>query len=189
MNFEQFKQDALRTESRPEKLGINDVALFHALMAASQFTEFMDHLKKCMFYGKPVDTDKLALFTLYTTGQMHYALAMLQQPHRAHHFNDLGGSPNLRVLHGALGMFTEAGELLQAVLKQLATGELDMVNVAEETGDSDWYKAIIHDETGITEDTVREKVIAKLKARYGEKFSSEAAINRDLAAERKVLEA
>jgi hypothetical protein len=30
--------------------------------------------------------------------------------------------------------------------------------------------------------------IAKLKARYGEKFSSERAINRDLETERNILE-
>jgi hypothetical protein len=33
-----------------------------------------------------------------------------------------------------------------------------------------------------------EKNIAKLKARYGEKFSSEMAINRDLETERNILE-
>lgn len=37
-------------------------------------------------------------------------------------------------------------------------------------------------------DTSLEKNISKLKARYGEKFSSEKAINRDLEVERKILE-
>jgi NTP pyrophosphatase (non-canonical NTP hydrolase) len=37
-------------------------------------------------------------------------------------------------------------------------------------------------------DTILEKNISKLKARYGEKFSSEKAINRDLEVERKILE-
>ena len=37
-------------------------------------------------------------------------------------------------------------------------------------------------------DQILEKNIAKLKARYGEKFSSDKAINRDLETERKILE-
>lgn len=36
--------------------------------------------------------------------------------------------------------------------------------------------------------SILEKNIAKLKSRYGEKFSSERAINRDLEAEKKILE-
>jgi hypothetical protein len=35
---------------------------------------------------------------------------------------------------------------------------------------------------------ILDKNIAKLKARYGEKFSSERAINRDLETERTILE-
>lgn len=37
-------------------------------------------------------------------------------------------------------------------------------------------------------DQILEKNISKLKARYGEKFSSDKAINRDLETERKILE-
>ena len=37
-------------------------------------------------------------------------------------------------------------------------------------------------------DTILEKNILKLKSRYGEKFSSERAINRDLETERTILE-
>ena len=35
---------------------------------------------------------------------------------------------------------------------------------------------------------VRAKIIAKLKSRYGDKFNSEGAINRDLTKEREILE-
>lgn len=40
----------------------------------------------------------------------------------------------------------------------------------------------------IDTDDMRAKIIAKLKARYGEKFSSESAINRNLDTERAILE-
>lgn len=41
---------------------------------------------------------------------------------------------------------------------------------------------------GIDIDEARNRNIAKLKVRYGDKFSTEAALNRDVMAERKVLE-
>lgn len=41
---------------------------------------------------------------------------------------------------------------------------------------------------GLNIEDVWERNIAKLKARYGEKFSSERAINRDLETERQILE-
>lgn len=42
---------------------------------------------------------------------------------------------------------------------------------------------------GMTGDQARERNIEKLRARYGEKFTEAAALNRDLEKERKVLEA
>jgi NTP pyrophosphatase (non-canonical NTP hydrolase) len=92
-------------------------------------------------------------------------------------------------MHGAIGMFGEAGELLDAVLKEMKTGALDLVNVGEELGDNFWYAAIIADETGISFDSAQETVVKKLKARFGYKFTSEAALSRDLATERSILEA
>lgn len=188
MNFEEFKTNALRTESKPTELGLSKVAVHNALNAISNFTELMDIVKKSIFYGKPVNHQLVSQFILNTSAFMHFMQAATHHDEHSKVYNDSFSEPNMRILHGALGMFTEAGELLQAVLRQMETGELDMVNVAEETGDIDWYKAIVHDETGISEDTVRAKVIAKLQARYGDKFTADAAINRNLDAERKVLE-
>ena len=95
---------------------------------------------------------------------------------------------NLRLLHGAIGVFGEAGELLEALQKQLSGETLDLVNIAEETGDIDWYQAIIEDETGVSEEDTRAKVIAKLRKRYPNKFDSDLAVNRDLGAERAAIE-
>ena len=60
--------------------------------------------------------------------------------------------------------------------------------IAEETGDIDWYQAIIEDETGVSEEDTRAKVIAKLRKRYPNKFDSDLAVNRDLGAERAAIE-
>lgn len=47
---------------------------------------------------------------------------------------------------------------------------------------------ILSADAGVDLSTVMERNIAKLKARYGEKFTEHAALNRDLKTEREVLE-
>lgn len=94
-----------------------------------------------------------------------------------------------RLLHAGIGLSTEAGEFLDSLKKHIFYGkELDRVNLAEEMGDLFWYTAIIADELGLEFESVMEKNIEKLKARYGEKFSEEKANKRDLDKEREILE-
>ena len=96
---------------------------------------------------------------------------------------------NSRILHACMGTTTEAGELVDACKKSMFYGkQLDKVNLAEEAGDVLWYIAILCDELGITFEELFEVTITKLKKRYGDKFSDESAENRDLAAEREILE-
>ncbi len=95
-----------------------------------------------------------------------------------------------RLLHAGIGLSTESGEFLDALKKHIFYGkELDRVNLAEELGDLFWYMAIVADELGIEFESVMERNIQKLKARYGEKFSEEKAENRDLESERSILDA
>lgn len=94
-----------------------------------------------------------------------------------------------RLLHAGIGLSTESGEFLDALKKHIFYGkELDRVNLAEEMGDMFWYLAIVADELGVNMDDVMQNNIAKLKARYGEKFSEEKAEKRDLKTEREILE-
>lgn len=94
-----------------------------------------------------------------------------------------------RLLHGATGVVTEAGELMDALKKHIYYGaELDKTNVKEEIGDLLWYVGILCDTLGLTFEEVFETNIAKLKARYGDKFNETGALNRDLKKERGILE-
>lgn len=96
---------------------------------------------------------------------------------------------NQRLLHAGIGLATEAGEFLDALKKHVFYGkELDTVNLSEEMGDIFWYCAIIADQLGINFDDVMQTNIDKLKARYGDKFTEDAAVNRDLKTERQILE-
>jgi len=94
-----------------------------------------------------------------------------------------------QLLHYTIGIATESGELLDAVKKFIAHGKpLDVVNIKEELGDCLYYIARMCDMYGFTFEEVMETNINKLKVRYGTKFSEAAALNRDLEAERKILE-
>lgn len=96
----------------------------------------------------------------------------------------------IRLLHAATGMVDEAAEFLAAIRKYIFYNkEIDLINIKEELGDSNWFQAIAHDEIGSTFEEIMILVVQKLKRRYNEKsFSSENAINRDLSSERNELE-
>jgi NTP pyrophosphatase (non-canonical NTP hydrolase) len=95
----------------------------------------------------------------------------------------------MRLLHAQLGISSEGGEIADQLKKWLFYGkELDTINLAEELGDLFWYCALACNELGIDFEAVMERNIAKLKARYGDKFSLHAALNRDLVKERAILE-
>lgn len=95
----------------------------------------------------------------------------------------------IRLLHGAIGLSTEAGEILDMIKKHIYYGKpLDLVNAGEETGDSTWYLGIIIDVLKTTFDEILTVNIDKLKKRYPEKFTEKDAITRDLVGERELLE-
>ena len=88
---------------------------------------------------------------------------------------------NLRLLHSAMGVATEAGELFYGK-------DLDTVNFSEEMFDVMWYLAIGVHELRTSFETGMDVNIAKLKARYGDKFEAARALKRDLKTERGILE-
>lgn len=103
----------------------------------------------------------------------------------------------LKFLHGIFGLVTEVGKLADAAKKHLFYGkELDIVNVNEELGDIFWYLNIVLStlatERGITVEELETEIktinIAKLQARYPDKFTEEQALNRDLRHELEVLQ-
>lgn len=190
MNSQEFISKALKTEYVPEVLLTTEAELATALKMAIACTNIMDQIKKYIIYGKDIDIVKLS----DNQSDLHWYsedfVEYIQERENAVETavpltND---NINIRLLHAAIGIFTESGEMLEALLKQLITGELDKVNMMEEEGDLRWYEAILIDELGIPEDQILNTVIRKLEKRYPEKFTQEAALNRDLVAERESLE-
>ncbi len=103
--------------------------------------------------------------------------------------NDANIYKRERLVHAAMGMQTETAEFTDALKKSLFYGKpLDVTNLKEELGDLLWYVAIAMDELDTDFDPEMDRVINKLKVRYPEKFTRDAAEVRDLDAEREVLE-
>lgn len=124
--------------------------------------QIMDIVKKRKFYGKDVPAP-------YEIKNAEYYKGLT--------FKKDEGE---KILHAAIGIGTEAGEIMEAVLKYKQDGqELDVVNIKEEVGDLMWYVAIILREFDLDLHEIMQNNINKLRARYGEKFSEERANNRD----------
>lgn len=96
--------------------------------------------------------------------------------------------PVIRGLHAAMGVATEAGELVDAFKKYVFYGkEWDEKNLKEEAGDLMWYIQTLCNAMGWNLEDIMTMNIEKLKIRYPEQFSSEFAINRNLDLEYEAL--
>ena len=85
----------------------------------------------------------------------------------------------MRLLHAAVGMCGESGELIDAVKKSVVYGkELDVANVKEELGDALWYMALALKAIGSSFDEVMELNKTKLEKRYPTGFTEKDAILR-----------
>lgn len=94
-----------------------------------------------------------------------------------------------RIEHAVFGVVTESGELMSQIKRAKIYGtKLDKINLIEEMGDCMWYLALLCDELGVSFEEVWAKNIAKLKARFPEKYSKKEVLNRDSKKERKILE-
>ena len=96
-----------------------------------------------------------------------------------------------RLLHAGLGILTEAVELAEpifdAVLNERKISTAWRANLIEEIGDLVWYQQqAIHTLCANLPHAMAVNA-NKLEARYGDKFSSAAATNRNLTAEQDLL--
>jgi NTP pyrophosphatase (non-canonical NTP hydrolase) len=106
-----------------------------------------------------------------------------------HIINRISVPSTLRLLHVAMGTMTEGSELIDMLKKHIFYGKpIDFPNAKEELGDALWYIAIGVDVLKTTLDEIMSVNIEKLQERYPEKFTEYNALNRNLDAERKILE-
>jgi len=94
----------------------------------------------------------------------------------------------LEEVHYAMGIVTEAGELMDIYKKNLAYGKpIDRAHIKEELGDLEWYLTNLYRVLQIDRASVLNDNIKKLKIRFPEKFDANKAINRDRVSENEIL--
>lgn len=183
MDLNEFIEKALITESTVDTVEANYYLLADTILLITAAGGVLDLIKKNTFYGRPFDHNKLTR----NLKAIEFASKRLQGSKNADLDNDRTqfDQINPRLFHSIVGVATESVELLEAL--DIRDGTLDTVNVLEEYGDIDWYKAIGIDELDGDWEQILSTIIDKLQARYNGAFSAEKANNRDLEQERQVL--
>lgn len=167
-NYEELALRTLPAEKNYHYDKLTSAQLFSTIHNAIVALQELDAVKKTFAYGKELELD-------FDYGEEDIPV-----------FKDRV-DPDL--VHAIIGIATEAGELLEALALSLFDDEeFDVVNLKEEVGDVMWYIAIAAVRGNFTLKDSQVINILKLEKRYGEKFSVERALLRDLAAERGILE-
>ena len=156
-------------------------ALYEMLTLATAVAERADRLKKVAMYGRE---DVELQYTRHPgSDEVAQRLVALD-------------STQARILHSILGVSSEVGELVEAVIGSLYRGEiggvppeLDLVNISEEFADIGWYMNTGLDAVGMQTSEAMSRNRQKLINRNrGEKFNAEGTNNRRLDEERAILE-
>ena len=142
--------------------------MIQELAKITEASQKIDAIKKHLFYGKVLKNE--------ASGEVVPGLTK---------------DSDIRLLHGLLGLLTEASEMIDG-LKITLDDEIkitpDLVNITEEVGDVLWYGSILCDASRSSTGEAMRKNVAKLEKRYGHEFSETKAIDRDVDAERIILE-
>ena len=122
-----------------------------------------DHLDACKKYAIYND-DKYGISRLYFgDGFRHFTITPSQ----------------CELLHAAIGLAGEAGELLDAVRKHVFDGQpLDRENCIEEMGDLGFFYEAFLQIIGVTREEIEQRNTAKLSKRYEGGYTDQQAITR-----------
>jgi len=188
MDLYEYQKLALRTESIIDEVKADKNELNHILNAFIIVGDMLDAYKKKCYYHNSKKYDEQ--FQEYARKLLFFAES-LNRHHQEPNEEVLPIDP--RVFHGILGILTESSELAMQLEGGINGKAIDAVNIQEELGDgaggsNSWYSAILHDALGLDPQETMQKNIDKLAKRFGDKFSDYKANNRDLEAERKILE-
>lgn len=159
-----------------------------AMKMLSYFVSYgrkLDEMKKALYYGK----------NLEETYEGHYAAAggvTLDTE------KEWPKNIDVDLLHSVLGIATESVELVENLINIMtvlyddpdSVEQIDVINILEEFGDLLWYMHLPFTKLDMEPDlnNILRTNLLKLAQRYPEKFTEDLAVNRDLEAERDILE-
>jgi hypothetical protein len=150
----QYQQDAKRTVSNSfHSANVPPSALAQFLYVALKSAPSVDQAKKSLFYGRPLTGSAADVAAVSWGGAETYS------------------GLDIHILHAILGIFTEAAELVELLYRAISNGEeIDHTKLLNEAGDVQWYQALLYNAIGTDFEAVGAGNIAKLQARYPDKF-------------------
>lgn len=160
--------------------------LYSVISGVVIFGEAMDNLKRYLFYGqddalKGLDPKRLEKLDATQPFEEKQDMYKRVRDHRI-----------IMLLHSAMGLVTEAAEMMQTVGDYIFKGKtLDWLNIHEELGDTLWYVGIGTKAEGVGSiESVMAGNYGKLTSRYGDTWGHEQAItvNRDKVRERSLVQ-
>ena len=171
----------------------NHAHFMYDLMMLVEAGGTADIIKRSLFYKEPVADSKVR--SLQTMGKnrklydkINVELLLSDKPDTKSEGPVLSDD-KIHLIHACFGLISEAGEVLEEVIKStLENRDMDTTNLKEEGGDFLWYLAYYLRTLKTTFEIEAQRNTDKLTARFPDKFTSEAALNRDLDNERQVLE-
>jgi len=182
------------------------------LKTMSHYAELVDMVKRFVFYGsKGMSDDSLGQLQLAMKFKFQLGNRLVSAPERLFKTYErisaavsddesempaiteatLGDLKTLqRLIHAIFGINGESGELAKSVFDTIVNWDdstkplnFDFPNLIEEGGDTNWYLPLLANASGVSLSRMMQKNQAKLEARYGKKFSTDASENRDYDAE------
>lgn len=195
MNYKEYITNVKKTESvLPQETLIDTGTLMQVMRLGIFAGQVVDMYKAQMFYNRPINKEKLkeSLDSLsLATSRMHglsidsrNASVVSRDPWKPSEATHV----SLRLLHSVFGLNSESAEIMENLLKAMQDKtEPDKVNLTGEYSDMSWFMGIGMDDMGTDAETVWDQNIAKLRVRFGEKFSLEAANNRNVDAENEAI--
>lgn len=180
MNLEEYQLECKRT--CPD-LGSYDKNIFHMQLGVNtEIGEFLDIVKKHIAYNKELDKvhlqEEISDIMWYVANQATFEGVVLQNLEDFIFNLDLEKSKNTPIESSSYIMMNLATYYNETITTDSSNFYDEIINIlilASRALELDFYKGL-------------ENNIAKLKVRYPDKFTSEAALNRNLDAERKELE-
>lgn len=159
-----YHDSAMRTAAGPDvfypQIGGGPAQLAHDIVAFIRAARTIDGWKSRLFYGKHkivggADLDALSRLPV-----------------------DYNNVPNPQLIHGILGIASEAGEIAEDLLKLLTGGDHIDDNIEREQGDIDWFQELVAEARGVSIPECRFRNILRLRERFPDAFSEEDAVAR-----------
>lgn len=169
-----FMAEAIKTSSPHfHKERVPATLLYRQTKKAIAELDKLDKMRKALFYDnreyEMSNEDKL--MATHPDARSYEALQLSSQ-----------------IVHAIVGAACEGAEKLDLLIRAMDGEEFDLANYIEEVGDGMWFDAVGLSKLGFTIPEVQRAVIRKIRQRTGGLFTKEGFNERDLAAERAILD-